>query len=311
MSIGTSPDGIEMVILPPTRDLGDGFKVRRALPTAQRRMVGPFVFFDQMGEVVFGAGKGLDVRPHPHIGLATLTYLLQGEIMHRDSVGSAQAIRPGAVNWMIAGSGIVHSERTAPITRAAGHTLFGVQTWLALPKAYEEVSPSFSHYPEDSIPSAEADGVALRVVAGSAEGLRSPVTVFSDTLYVDVVMHAGSSYRVPPEHIERAVYVIQGAIAVEGQEGSFDTNQLVVLRPGAEVVVRAAASARLIVIGGEPLSEKRHIYWNFVSSSPERIQQAADDWRAERFAQVAGETERIPLPADPFIARTSDTPDRR
>ena len=300
MSFATSVPGVEMVILPPTRDLGDGFKVRRALPSAQRRMVGPFVFFDQMGEVVFDAGKGLDVRPHPHIGLATLTYLLQGEIMHRDSVGSAQAIRPGAVNWMIAGSGIVHSERTAPDTRAAGHTLFGVQTWLALPRVSEEVAPSFTHYQAAVIPSAEADGTKLRVVAGTADGMRSPVTVFSDTLYVDVELRAGARYRVPPEHIERALYVIQGAVTVEGQDGEFATNQLVVLRPGAEVVVRAPNAARLIVVGGEPLAEKRHIYWNFVSSSPERINQAAEDWRAERFAKVPGETERIPLPSDPF-----------
>ncbi len=289
-----------MVILPPTRDLGDGFKVRRALPSAQRRMVGPFVFFDQMGEVVFDAGKGLDVRPHPHIGLATLTYLLQGEIMHRDSVGSTQAIRPGAVNWMIAGSGIVHSERTAPDTRAAGHTLFGVQTWLALPKVSEEVAPSFVHYTEGTIPSAEAEGAKVRVVAGTAEGMRSPVTVFSDTLYVDVALRAGARYRVPSEHIERAVYVIEGSVRVEGQDGDFATNQLIVLRPGAEVVVQAPAGARLICVGGEPLAEKRHIYWNFVSSSPERINQAAEDWQAERFAKVPGESERIPLPADPF-----------
>jgi redox-sensitive bicupin YhaK (pirin superfamily) len=304
MSVTSSTvPGVEMVILPPTRDLGDGFTVRRALPSAQRRTVGPFIFFDQMGEVVFGAGKGLDVRPHPHIGLSTLTYLLQGEILHRDSVGSVQRIQPGAVNWMTAGSGIVHSERTAPDVRAAGHTLFGVQTWLALPKAAEETAPSFIHYAAKDIPSAEADGVTVRVVAGSADGMRSPVAVFSDTLYTDVVLAAGARYAVDTEHIERALYVIAGAVEVEGQEGRFETNQLVVLKPGAEIILRAAGETRLICVGGEPLPEKRFIYWNFVSSSGERIQQAADDWQNERFAKVAGDDERIPLPHDPFVPK--------
>ncbi len=298
----TAAAGVEMVLLPPTRDLGDGFKVRRALPSAQRRMVGPFIFFDQMGEVTFSQGHGLDVRPHPHINLATLTYLLEGEILHRDSVGSVQPIQPGAVNWMIAGSGIVHSERTGPETRAAGHTLFGIQTWLALPKQHEEVDPSFVHYGAASIPSASADGAAVRVVAGASDGMRSPVTVFSDTLYNDVVLSPGARYQVSTEHIERAVYVISGAVAIAGQDGEFETNQLVILKPGAEIVLQAPRGARLIVVGGEPL-EQRFIYWNFVSSSPERIHQAAEDWRADRFAKVPGETERIPLPKDPFVPK--------
>ena len=292
----TDIDAVDMIILPPVRDLGDGFQVRRALPSAHRRMVGPFVFFDQFGPTTFSAGEGLDVRPHPHIGLATVTYVLEGEILHRDSLGKVQAIRPGAVNWMTAGRGIVHSERSADETRAAGGPLFGLQTWVALPKAKEEADPAFFHHAADTIPETEADGVHIRVVAGSSDGLTSPVQAFSDMLYADVTLQDGARYRLNTEHIERAVYVISGALAVEGQSGQFDAGELVIFKPDAEIVLQAKGPARIMLVGGEPLDGPRHIYWNFVSSSRERIEQAKEDWRHGRFESVPGESEFIPLP---------------
>lgn len=298
MSVHSSDvEGVDLVILPPVRDLGDGFTVRRALPSAQRRMVGPFIFFDQMGEAVFRSGEGLDVRPHPHIGLATVTYLLEGEILHRDSLGSVQAIRPGEVNWMTAGSGIVHSERTSDEVRASGGKLFGLQTWVALPKEAEEVAPGFAHYKENEIPVAEGDGVRLALVAGTSDGLVSPVKTFSDMVYADIVLQPGARYQLKAEHVERAVYVVSGEVSVTGQQGAFTDNQLVVFKPGAEVVLAAPAGARLMLLGGEPLPEQRHIFWNFVSSSPDRIEQAKADWKAQRFAPVPDEHEFIPLPA--------------
>ncbi|MDH7639856.1 pirin family protein [Sphingomonas oryzagri] len=297
-------DGIDMVILPPTRDLGDGFKVRRALPSAHRRMVGPFIFFDQMGPVAFRGGEGLDVHPHPHIGLATVTYLLDGEIMHRDSVGSVQAIRPGEVNWMTAGSGIAHSERSPEELRAGGPSLYGLQTWVALPTAYEETAPSFSHHKAHEIPSIEADGVTLTLIAGTSDGLASPVKTFSDMVYADIQLNAGARYRVKAEHIERCFYVIEGHVAVEGQTGGFDPHELVVLKPGAEIVLSATnGPARLMLAGGEPFPEKRNIYWNFVHSDPERIEQAKRDWHEQRFAPVPDEHEFIPLPEEPQPVR--------
>jgi Pirin-related protein len=292
----TDIDAVDMIILPPVRDLGDGFQVRRALPSAHRRMVGPFVFFDQFGPTTFSAGEGLDVRPHPHIGLATVTYVLEGEILHRDSLGKVQAIRPGAVNWMTAGRGIVHSERSADETRAAGGPLFGLQTWVALPKAKEEADPAFFHHAADTIPETEADGVHIRVVAGSSDGLTSPVQAFSDMLYADVTLQDGARYRLNTEHIERAVYVISGALAVEGQSGQFDAGELVIFKPDAEIVLQAKGPTRIMLVGGEPLDGPRHIYWNFVSSSRERIEQAKEDWRHGRFESVPGESEFIPLP---------------
>ncbi len=298
MSVRSSDiEGVDLVILPAVRDLGEGFQVRRALPVAQRRMVGPFIFFDQMGEAVFRSGEGLDVRPHPHIGLATVTYLLEGEILHRDSVGSVQAIRPGEVNWMTAGSGIVHSERTSPEVRATGGTLFGLQTWVALPTQAEEVDPSFAHHKAQDIPKAEDGGVSISVIAGSSDGLVSPVKTFSDMVYADIAMRDGARYQLKAEHVERAIYVVAGAVEVIGQTGGFATNELVVFKPGAEIVLQAVGDTRLMLLGGEPLPEARHIYWNFVSSSPERIEQAKADWQAQRFARVPEESEFIPLPA--------------
>jgi redox-sensitive bicupin YhaK (pirin superfamily) len=298
MSIRTSDiDAVDTIILPPVRDLGDGFSVRRALPSAHRRMVGPFIFFDQMGEAVFNSGEGLDVRPHPHIGLATVTYLLEGEILHRDSVGSVQSIRPGEVNWMTAGSGIVHSERTSDENRAKGGKLFGLQTWVALPTQYEETDAGFSHHKAHEIPTIEDAGTRLTLIAGSSDGLVSPVKTYSDMVYADIALQDGARYQLKAEHVERAIYVVAGEIEVIGQTGGFATGELVVFKPGAEIVLRARGGARLMLLGGEPLPEKRNIYWNFVSSSADRIEQAKADWQAQRFAKVPDESEFIPLPA--------------
>ncbi|HEX7871756.1 MAG TPA: pirin family protein [Sphingobium sp.] len=297
MSIRSSDiDGVESVILPPVRDLGDGFTVRRALPSQHRRMVGPFVFLDEMGPAAFHDGEGLDVRPHPHIGLATVTYLIEGEILHRDSLGSVQAIRPGEVNWMTAGSGIVHSERTSPEVRASGGGLHGLQTWVALPTQAEEVDPGFAHYKADQIPVVEDAGVRLTLVAGTSDGLVSPVKTFSDMVYADIVMVDGARYQLKAEHVERAIYVVTGAVEVLGQTGGFAQGELVVFKPGAEIVLKAKGGTRLMLLGGEPLPEQRHIFWNFVSSRPDRIEQAKEDWLGQRFAKVPDEHEFIPLP---------------
>lgn len=298
MTLSAAQSPVDSVILPPVRDLGDGFSVRRALPSAQRRMVGPFIFFDQMGPAAFTGEQALDVRPHPHIGLATVTYLLEGEIMHRDSLGSVQPILPGEVNWMTAGHGIVHSERTPPERRGIGDRLAGLQTWVALPTAHEETAPAFTHYKADAIPVAEDAGVRLTLIAGSADGLTSPVQTFSDMIYGDLVLAPGARYAFAAEHVERAVYVVSGSLRVEGQEGAFGPSQLVVLKPGAQVVLTSDEASRLMLVGGEPLPEKRLIYWNFVSSRADRIEQAKDDWRADRFPHVPAESEFIPLPAD-------------
>ena len=292
-----SGDPVETVIVPPVRDLGDGFTVRRALPSVGHPMVGPFVFFDRMGPVELAPGRGLDVRPHPHIGLATVTYVLEGEILHRDSLGSVQAIQPGAVNWMTAGRGIVHSERTAPEVRAKGGTLSALQIWVALPEAHEEAEPAFVHYPADAIPALEGEGITGRLVVGASEGLRSPVETHSEMLYADIVIAPGARYRVAPEPEERAFYVLSGSTGIAGRPESFPEGELVVLKPGSEVVLDAPRGARIMLFGGEPLGE-RHLYWNFVSSSKDRIEQAKADWRAGRFAGVPGETEFIPLPEE-------------
>jgi redox-sensitive bicupin YhaK (pirin superfamily) len=287
---------VDSVIIPPSRDLGDGFTVRRALPSPKRRMVGPFIFLDQMGPVAFADDQALDVRPHPHIGLATVTYLLEGEIMHRDSLGSLQAIRPGEVNWMTAGQGIVHSERTPDAQRGKGGALFGLQTWLALPIQHEETAPSFTHYRADQIPVISDQGATLTLIAGTSDGLTSPVQTFSDMVYADLILTPGARYAFRAEHIERAVYVVSGDLRVEGQEGGFGAAQLVVLKPGAEVVLSSDQGARLMLVGGEPFAEKRYVDWNFVSSRPDRIAQARQDWREDRFPRVPGESEFIPLP---------------
>ncbi len=292
-----SASPVEMTILPRSRDLGDGFSVGRVLPVAERRMVGPFVFFDQFGPAVLPPGRGLDVRPHPHIGLATVTYLLEGEILHRDSLGSLQTIRPGAVNWMTAGRGIVHSERTPPEARAGGPRLFGAQLWVALPRAHEETAPAFHHTAADALPVLEGGGVSLRIIAGSFGAARAPAPVFSATLCADATLAPGSVLAVPAEHEERALHVLAGEIEVAGERHGH--GRLLVLAPGREVAVKAAAGsdARLLLLGGETMDGPRHIWWNFVSSSPARIEQAKADWQAGRFARVPGESEIIPLPS--------------
>jgi redox-sensitive bicupin YhaK (pirin superfamily) len=301
MTMQSNTAAVEQVLLPNVRDLGDGFLVRRALPSAQRRTVGPFIFLDSFGTVAFRAGKGLDARPHPHIGLSTLTYLIEGEIVHRDSEGYVQTIHPGEVNLMTAGRGIVHSERNSPPVRAAGGTVFGFQSWIALPVAHEETEPGFQHLAAESLPQTDGDGATLRLLAGSLHGLRSPTSAFSDLFDADISLIDGARFQVSAEHVERAAYVVGGQVEIEGQTGSFTKDQLIVFKPGAEIVLKASGPARLMILGGEPLPEERHIFWNFVSSSRERIEQASRDWRERQFPGVPGETEFIPLPDAPVF----------
>jgi len=280
------------------RDLGGGFVVRRLLPTPARQAVGPFVFFDHFGPIVTRPGDQHDVRPHPHIGLATVTYLFDGAVMHRDSLGSAQRIEPGAINWMTAGRGIVHSERRPEDLRDATYTAHGLQLWLALPRAFEEVEPDFSHTPADALPAFDAPGFRVRVLVGAAFGLRSPVRTYSDTLYLDVDAHPGSTLALPAagERMtqERAVYSVDRALVIDGTDVPACT--LAVLAPGAAASVVAPRGARYVVVGGEPLDGRRIIWWNFVASSPERIEAAKAAWRQQRMGTVPGEHEFIPLP---------------
>ncbi|TVR79235.1 MAG: pirin family protein [Rhodospirillales bacterium] len=287
-------DPVSTVIVPHTRDLG-GFQVRRVLPAPARQMVGPFIFFDQMGPADFAPGTGIDVRPHPHIGLATVTYLFTGEILHRDSLGTVQSIRPGAVNWMTAGRGITHSERTGPDVRAAGGALAGIQAWVALPETAEEVDPDFSHHGSDALPLLDDDGVRVRVIAGSLAGVASPVPTAWPMVYADAVLDAGGRFRLPPEHVDRAIYVVSGAVAVGGT--TVPQGRMAVFRSGRGIDIKAEAPARVMIAGGEPMDGPRHIWWNFVSSSRDRIEQAKADWQAHRFPPVPGDDERIPLPA--------------
>lgn len=290
------PGPIALVIESRPRDLG-GFQVARALPARQRQMVGPFIFLDHIGPSRFEPGKGIDVRPHPHIGLATVTYLLDGAFMHRDSLGSAQLIEPGAVNWMTAGQGIVHSERTPPERRAEGSHLHGLQSWVALPRDKEEIEPSFQHHPKDTLPLIERDGVTMRLIAGSAYGAAAPVMTLSPLFYLDVAMRAGSRLPLPAEYEDRALYPIDNAVAVDGV--ACEAKSLVLLKSGDEVEITTAADVRLMLLGGEPLEGERFIWWNLVSSSKERIETAKRDWAAGRFPKVPGdEHEFIPLPAD-------------
>ena len=285
---------VEHVIVPPVRDLGGGFHVKRVLPAREQMMVGPFIFFDEMGPAHFKSGEGLDVRPHPHIGLATVTYLFAGEILHRDSVGSVQSIRPGEVNWMTAGRGIAHSERTGPEVRASGGPIAGIQLWLALPKRDEEIAPSFTHFDAPQLPAIAQDGVELTVIAGEWQSVRSPVQVFSPLFYADARCSPGARLTMPADYTQRALYVTEGALELSGHR--VDAGHMVILEPGKEVTFNSAARARVMLLGGEPLAEPRYIWWNLVSSSLERIHQARDEWRSGRFALVPGETEIIPAP---------------
>ena len=287
-------DAIETVIIPRARDLG-GFEVRRALPSARRQMVGPFIFWDQMGPAEFLLGTGMDVRPHPHIGLATVTYLFDGEVMHKDSLGTDIPIRPGAMNLMSAGKGIVHSERTGQAARAKGEgKLFGIQAWVALPRSHEEGDPGFTHYAESDLPVIAGDGVELRLIAGEALGRRSPVATPMAMIYADAQLQAGASLPFDPTYEERGLYTVSGTIEIAGDR--FGPGQLLVFKPGDRITVRAATPARVMLLGGDPMDGPRHIWWNFVSSRRERIEQAKADWKAARFDSVPGDTEFIPLP---------------
>ncbi len=276
------------------RDLG-GFTVGRVLPSGMRRLVGPFIFFDHMGPNEFAAGHGIDVRPHPHIGLATVTYLFDGEIVHRDSLGSHQPIRPGDVNWMIAGRGIVHSERTGAESRRAGSRMDGLQLWVALPVASEETEPEFHHHAAKTLPSLDVAGARIRVLAGTAYGEKSPVKTFAPLFYLDVAMPAGCELPVPRDHEERAAYVVDGAITCGNERA--ERGRMLVFTVGADVLLRATTDARIVLLGGSPIDGERHIWWNFVSSSKARIEQAKHDWKEGRFPKVPGDdVEFIPLP---------------
>ena len=293
--LGDAPacDAIERVIVPRTSDIG-GFSVRRALPSAQRRMVGPFIFLDHMGPAEFRSGQGIDVRPHPHIGLATVTYLFDGQIMHRDSLGSVSAITPGAVNWMTAGRGIAHSERTAADHRVAGEPLHGLQCWVALPVSQEEGAPGFVHHGAHELPTETHEGKTIRVVAGTFLGLTSPVVPGWETLFADVALAAGAKLPLDAETEERAIYLVSGEVDIAGDR--FEAGRLLVFKPGDRITVTALTPARLAVVGGAAMDGPRHIWWNFVSSRQDRIEQAKADWKAGRFDAVPGESDFIPLP---------------
>jgi hypothetical protein len=275
------------------RDLG-GFTVRRVLPAEGRQMVGPFIFFDHLGPTQFEPGQGIDVRPHPHIALATVTYLFSGSLEHRDSLGNVREIRPGDVNWMTAGRGIAHSERTPRLARAAGERVHGIQSWVALPDGQEDVEPDFTHYPLTVLPQRTLDGADLTVIAGEAFARRSPVHTRWPTLYVHAKLPKGTNLTMPAEHEERAVYLVQGDLEVDGT--SIAEGQLVVLAPGTEPTLRALEPTQAMLLGGARFATPRHIWWNFVASTPGRIDAAKERWANGQFAPVPGETEFIPLP---------------
>ena len=288
-------DAIENLIIPRSSDIG-GFAVRRALPSRQRRLVGPFIFFDRMGPALMRAGEALDVKPHPHIGLSTVTYLFDGEIKHRDSLGTELVIKPGDINLMTAGRGIVHSERTPENLRGKPLSVSGLQTWLALPDDREEIDPAFSHSDAGTMPLIDNDGAKARVVIGDFAGLRSPVPTFTDTLYVDLRLEPGRSFPFPAAHEERAVYVLAGELSVA--DDGFAPNQLLVFRPGDEITLKAGPQGcHMMLFGGAALNSRRYIWWNSVSSSKERIEKAKEEWRTCRFEIVPGDEEEfVPLP---------------
>lgn len=277
-----------------TKDLGGGFEVRRLLPAAARKMIGPFIFFDHMGPVNFAPGGAIDVRPHPHIGLATVTYLFDGAIMHRDSLGYEQRITPGDVNWMTAGHGIVHSERSPDDERSQARGLHGIQTWIALPTGDERRDPAFAHHPKATLPVKQWPGAKLRLIAGSGWGLQSPVKTFSPMFYGAITASGAARFELPQEHAERAIYVIDGEVNVGGTVVAPYT--VAVFESGAPVTVNTASAARIMAFGGAPMDGDRHISWNFVASSIELIEDARARWREQRFPKVPGETEFIPLP---------------
>lgn len=287
-------DAIELMVIPNARDIG-GFEVRRALPTAKRRLVGPFIFFDRMGPAILRADQALDVRPHPHIGLATVTYLFDGRIRHRDSLGTEMVIEPGDVNLMTAGRGIVHSERSPEELRGHPMSISGLQTWLALPDSKEEIAPVFENTASTALPVIDSDGIKGRVVIGAFDGLKSPVAAHSDTLYADLALSPGASVRISADAEERAIYILDGQVTIAGDR--FPSDRLLVLRSGDEIVVSSENGAHFMLFGGASLGSKRYIWWNFVSSSKERIEQAKQEWKTGRFDIVPGDEEEfIPLP---------------
>nr|WP_315430666.1 pirin family protein [uncultured Albidiferax sp.] len=286
--------GIALQLTGHAKDLGGGFLVRRFLPSAARQSVGPFLFFDHFGPVTVLPGAGHDVRPHPHIGLATVTYLFEGAMLHRDSLGSVQLIEPGAINWMTAGRGIVHSERQSPALKDATYVNHGIQLWAALPQAFEEVEPSFTHTPADQIPELTVGDADVRVLIGQAWGQTSPVATFAPTIYLDIALPTGGLLELPPLAQELAVYPVDGDVEIDGT--LLPDHTLALLTPGQATQICAPAAVRLVVLGGDALDGHRFISWNFVSSRKERIQQAEEDWKAQRMAPVPGDAEFIPLP---------------
>ncbi len=284
--------GVRLILDPKEKDLG-GFVVRRLLPAVGRKMVGPFVFFDHLGPVEFLPGEGVDVRPHPHIGLATVTYVFSGEIVHRDSLGEVQTIRANEINLMTAGRGIAHSERTGPEVRGQGHTLHALQLWLALPEVEEQCEPAFNHYSEQQLPTVEIDGVAIRVLIGKAFGIESEVRTFSETIYVEAVLQPGARLTMPQHVGERAIYLVSGSVLIN--ERTLGRHRMAILEPQVDVTVEAREETRLVLIGGESLG-KRTVWWNLVASDKSLIEQAKNDWRDGSFPKVPGETEFIPLP---------------
>lgn len=289
-------DAVELMVIPNARDI-DGFQVRRALPTAKRRLVGPFIFFDRMGPAILRAGQALDVRPHPHIGLSTVTYLFDGKIRHRDSLGTEMVIAPGDVNLMTAGRGIVHSERTPEELRGAPMSVSGLQTWLALPDGREEIAPVFENTAAGRLPEFDSEDVCGRVVIGAFDGLKSPVNAYSDTLYADIRLDPGARVKIPADAEERAIYTLSGEVVISGD--AFPPERLLVFKPGDEIVVSSSSGAHFMLFGGASLGSKRYIWWNFVSSSKERIEQAKQEWKTGRFDIVPGDEEEfIPLPEE-------------
>ena len=285
---------VELLLDPVTKDLGD-FVVRRTLPATDRQRIGPFIFFDHMGPADFKPGSGVNVRPHPHIGLATITYLFAGKIMHRDSLGHAQAIEQGAINWMTAGRGIVHSERSPEELKQSGSHLHGIQAWVALPVELEETEPRFEHYPAEDVPEVNLDGVKLRVIVGQAYGSVSPVRASSETLYVEANLDAGADLLLPAGIDELAVYVVNGDIDIG--DCPVTASRMAVIEAGSDAVARARTTTKLMLLGGASLPGQRYLWWNFVSSSKERMEQAKKDWREQRFGEIPGETELMPLPS--------------
>ena len=296
--IGT--DAIETLIIPRSRDLG-GFEVRRALPAPKRQMVGPFIFFDQAGPAEFLTGQGVDVRPHPHIGLGTVTYLYRGDFHHRDSIGSDQIIRPGALNWMVAGKGVSHSERTSEAGRSGPHSLFGIQTWIALPEQYEDMEPTFEHHGKEALPEIRDQGIDAKLILGNAYGETAPAQMYSETFYLDVTLAAGALFPMPDNHEDRGIYITEGSISISGQ--SYAAGQMMIFRPGDKITVQAGErGARLMALGGATLNGPRYIWWNFVASSEEKIEEAKREWREARWGQglfdlpPTDRDEHIPLP---------------